>query len=389
MSQEEVKPPKTKPIQVKPQSARELQEENRVLVLKKQEERSRARKYSKDFVNKLIADDQKVIEEEKARESGRRLAQKELAGYYKSSIAQKETAKANSYRSRKEAGSGSHFFPYVEGEKIAEDRKVRNSQAREEMRGFLREQMETKPPRADRLFNGDPNYANQYVDLPSYRGREIAKVCSPGSQAASQGTAEIKQPVFLTRSREHMSRRLQDEHVRRALEDKVERTKAELEARLQRGQAEEMQFNQGMMVNDALRNDSKQSKLMECKQHSEYLIQQIDERRRKNEKELEERRSAMAGYFGPDEKGLVSAKTHIEHCASLIRQMEVDQHRKLASGLRRREQERSLADNALVEIQKDRERERQKLADHREVLVTTWDSQRKIREVLQRIEAFK
>jgi hypothetical protein len=374
MSVEDVKPPKqkrTEPLR-EPQSARALLEENAQLVLQKEEARSLSRKKSWDFLNKLMNDEQKVIQEEKAKDAGRRLANRELAQYYKAKIAEKEEQKANSYRSKVDAGIGSQFFPYIEGERIHEERKLQNAQIREEMQSFFREQRDAKPRRIDRLMSGDPNDKHQYIGVPNDRGSDASPALSPR---------------FLTRPSPHMSRRIQDEHVRRALEDKVRATKEELEKKMKAIQDQAKQFEEGLMVNDALRYDSTNARSLDRKGHAEYLLKQIQEKKDREEDDIRLRRKDVCGYYGPDEKGLPSASMQTEHCATLIEQMELNQRRKIASGIRRREQEQRLVDKSLSLIAEDRDAERQKLAQHREVLVTTWDSQRKIRDVLNRLEA--
>lgn len=264
------------------------------------------------------------------------------------------------------------------------------------MRGFLKDQREAKPPRVDRLMNGDPNYFNQYHGLPSSSGQQTeadsqkasksAQARSPGSGMSNGMMPNPKQPRFLTRPNEHMSRRIQDEHVRRALEDKVQRTKEELEKQTATRQKEAKLWEEGMLVNDALRYDFALSKSADRQKNSEFLKAQMQERDSKDRKEVEDWRANICGYWGPEEKELPDASQHITHCSDLIKQMEVNQHRRIDSRNRRLKQEKRLVDNSLAEICQDRDLEQQKLQLHREVLTTTWDSQRKIRQVMERIE---
>jgi len=392
ISVEDATPAKGKKTAVlrEPQTARAILEENAQLVVQKKEARSLSRKKSWDFVNKLITDEQKVIQEEKAKDAGRRMAHRELAQYYKTRIAEKESEKATSYRSKVDAGTGTHFFPYIEGERIHEERKLQNAQMREEMRSFLSDQRDVKPPRIDRLMNGDPNYKHQYTDLPSDGGSARLPLSGrPGSNGGSDMSPGVQHPRFLTRPNPHMSRRIQDEHVRRALEDKVRVTKEELERRMKVIQDQSNQFEEGLMVNDALRYDSTNAKSVDRKGCAEYLVKQIQEKKDRDHSDIQQRRKDVCGYFGPDEKGLPSAEMQTDHCATLIEQMEVNQRRKISSAIRRRDQEQRLVDNSLALIAQDRVLERQKLAQHKEVLVTTWDSQRKIRDVLNRLEAVR
>jgi hypothetical protein len=237
-------------------------------------------------------------------------------------------------------------------------------------------------------MNGDPNYKHQY-DLPSEGGSARLPLSARTGSLGGSNVSPGKSPRFLTRPTPHMSRRIQDEHVRGALEAKVQATKQELEKKMAGLQNEARQHEEGLMVNDALRYDSMNSKSIDKKSNADYLLKQIQEKKHREEEDLRQRRQNICGYFGPDEKGLPPASMHTEHCALLIEQMEVNQRRKISSAIRRREQEQRLVDHAHTLIAQDRELERQKLVQHRDVLVTTWDSQRKIRDVVNRLEAVR
>lgn len=184
-----------------------------------------------------------------------------------------------------------------------------------------------------------------------------------------------------------MSRRIHDAHVRKALEDKVERTKCELEAQTRRRLREAQEWEDGMTVNDALRYDSTRVKGAERMKNAVYLKQQVEEHRDKLENDRQARRAEPAGYWGPEEKELRDPIVFREHCGHLINQMEVNQHRKIYSRSKRLEQEKTIIDNSVAEMSADREKERDKLAQHKEILTMTWDSQRKIRQVVKRIDA--
>merc|ERR1712178_193441 len=250
---------------------------------------------------------------------------------------------------------------------------------REEMRGFVKKQRDCKSARGSATGDSNSNYrpGSSAIAAPEESSRELQ----------SSGMLGDKQPRFLKRPSEHMSRRTQDDHVRKALEDKVQRTKDELEQLTRERQLEAQAWEEGMMVNDALRYDATQSKVLDRQKNAEFLKQQIEERKKKDEREKKERRSQIPGYWGPEDKECPDSFDHVKHTSQLIKQMEVNQHRRLDSRNRRIEQERRLVDNSLAEISQDRDAERLKLQLHREVLVTTWDSQRKIREVMNRIEA--
>merc|ERR1719253_1392634 len=162
-----------------------------------------------------------------------------------------------------------------------------------------------------------------------------------------------------------MSRRIQDTHVRKALEDKVERTKAELQELTRRQKIEAQQWEEGMAVNDALRYDGTRMKAIERQKNAEYLKQQVQERRDKESKDVEARRAEIAGYWGPDEKALRDPQNLRSHCTDLIQQMEVNQNRKLDSRSKRLVQERNVIDNSLAEMSADRSKEREKYQVHR------------------------
>merc|ERR1719277_275649 len=114
---------------------------------------------------------------------------------------------------------------------------------------------------------------------------------------------------------------------------------------------------------------------MDRRRNAEYLKEQIEERRKKEDSEIQDRRKEPAGYWGPEEKRGKEQDAVRNHCNDLITQMEVNQYRRLDSRSRRIRQERRLVDNCVAEMTQDRERERQKHQLHKEVLVTTWKSQ--------------
>lgn len=350
-------------------------EVNKGLSERKKEEQALARQRSREFIDQRLSEDQRCLQADKAKLASRRLAHQELARYYKSKIAEKDEERATTYRSKLGAGAGACYFPYTEGEHINQTRKAQNALMREEMRGFLKEQRDAKSARG----SGDTNSNNRPESSVSVQPQDAVRTGS--------GMLGEKQPPYRAGPHEHMSRRAQDEHVRRALEAKVQATKDELEELTRERQLEAQAWEDGMMVNDALRYDATRSKNLERKSNAEFLRRQIEERKKKNVREKEEFRSQQTGYFGPEDKDCPDILDHVTHTTQLIKQMEVNQHRRLDSRSRRLDQERRLVDNSLAEISQDRIAEHQKLQQHREVLVTTWDSQRKIREVMNRIES--
>lgn len=407
-----------------PQTARALLEENKQLIEEKRERKALQRKNSREYVEKLLLQDRLTIEGDKARELGRRHAQRELAQYYKAKIAEKEEQKAKEYQSKVEKGREIQYFPFVEGENIDKSREMKSARLREEMRGFLQRDREAKPPRADSLL-ADTTLDNS-LQYPVAPRAPVLKRAAPAVEASSgdvdeagavaatssaqprplaavQGTTSVtsggivptghdvaphlaRHPRFLTRAQEHMSRRIHDVHVRKALEDKVLQTKAELEELERKRRLEAAQWEDGLLVHDALRYDSSKAKNEERRRHAQFLQQQIEERRTKEQEEKVHKQAESAGYWGPMEKEAQDPQFHREHCSDLIKQMEVDQHRRLNSRNQRLRQERRLIDNSIAAMCEDREKERQKFNQHREVLVTTWKSQQKIREAIRTIE---
>merc|ERR1712072_1207869 len=103
---------------------------------------------------------------------------------------------------------------------------------KDEMRSFLTKQREDHPPRMDPLL-ADLADLNDTLHYP-VEGHPSAVVPQPPGLMDSDEVAPHMQrhPRFLTRAREHMSRRLHDVHVRQALEDKVRQTRLDLEKRV-------------------------------------------------------------------------------------------------------------------------------------------------------------
>lgn len=342
-----------------PQTARGILEENKKLIADQQERRSAARKNSRDEFDKLVVQDRLTTEGEKARVMSRRQAQRELANYYKEKIGEKEKAKANEYSNKKDNGVAIQYFPFIEGETIDKNRAAKSANMREEMRDFLQQQRDLKPPRPDAKNND--------------------AIESPVELAMN--------PRFLSRAHPHMSRRLQDGHVRKTLEDKVRTTKAELEAAAQQREMERQQWEESLLVNDALRYDKDQAKMAEKKRTAQFLLNQMEEHKHQAAREHTEKRTERPAYWGPEEKQPQPAEIHRDHCKDIIQQMEVVQNRRLNSRSRRLRQERQIVDNGLAEMSQDREKERTKANRHREVLTTTWQSQQKIRQALTALEA--
>merc|ERR1712054_86231 len=127
----------------------------------------------------------------------------------------------------------------------------------------------------------------------------------------------------------------------------------------------------GLMINDALRHDNAVNKAQERQKNAIFVKKQIDERSSRAKSEMKEQRKECAGYWGPEEKELQGGLVYEQHCNDLIKQMEVNQHRRLDSRHRRLQQERRLVDNSLAEMKQDREKDSRKQRLHKDVLTTT------------------
>jgi len=367
-----------------PMSARELLAENKQLIEEKKEQKALARKNSREMVQKLIEEDRMKSEGIKATVQSKRSMLKDLAQQYKASITRKEEERAALKTSKK--GQPLSYFPFVEGERIAKGRAAKSAVLREEMQGFLQKQREMKPPRNDPLIQ-DTRVDNvllypvvpkvQHGDaVPDEELKLVDETC-PHMQ---------RHPVFLTKARDHKSRRLYDDHVRRTLEEKVEQTKMELALQAKKRKDELATLEDSMLVADALRHDGTTAKADARRRHAMFLKEQIEEQQKRKQMEKADKKMEAAGYWGPEDKPTQSNATHRSHCHDLIKQMEVDQNRKVVDRSMRLRQEKQIVNNCLAQMELDREMEKQKIAQHREVLVTTWQSQLKLREAMRNIE---
>ncbi|CAK9114103.1 unnamed protein product [Durusdinium trenchii] len=393
-----------------PMSARELLEENKQLIEEKKEQKALARKNSREMVQKLIEEDRMKSEGLKATVQSRRSMLKDLAQQYKASIAEKEQQRAALKASKR--GPPVSYFPFVEGETIAKGRAAKSQVLREEMQGFLQKQREQKPPRNDQLIQDtrvdnillypvQPKATPQSTMQSQTMEEPLFLVEAPLTPEVQHGDAipeaEMKlvdetcphmqrHPVFLTKARDHKSRRLYDDHVRRTLEEKVEQTKIEL-AQLARKRQEEVQtLEDSMLVADALRHDGTTAKADARRRHAMFLKEQMQEQQTRREEEKANKKKETAGYWGPEDKPTQASQSHRNHCHDLIKQMEVDQNRRLVDRTMHLRQEKQIVNNCLAQMEQDREMEKQKIKQHREVLVTTWKSQLQLREVMKNIE---
>jgi hypothetical protein len=369
-----------------PHTARTLLEENKQLIEEKQKKKALARKSSREEFERLIARDRLSAESDKANEQSRKQAHIQLANTYKEKIGKREQAKADAYTAKIKDGIDIQYFPWVEGETIDKHREAKTSQLREEMREHMKKQREERPARMDPLqADCRPGHTILY---PTGQGIP-EEFCSavPSKQDDEFSPYMAKNPRFLSRAQEHMSRRLHDDHVRKALEDKVSQSMAELEGFQKQRQAEVQAWEEGLMVTDALRYDRDRAKAAERRRNAEFLERQMHENEAKQKDAKKDYRARDGGYWGPEEKALQSGDLHRDHCADLIKQMEVDQLRKISSRQQRLKQEKRLIDNSIEEMAQDRQKQKVKAVQVRQVLTTTWKSQVKIRQAKKNLDA--
>jgi len=390
-----------------PMSPRRLLEENKQLIEEKKEQKAMQRKNSREMVQRLIEEDRMKSEGLKASVQSRRATLRELANQYKAKISEKEETRAAT-RAAASQGQAASFFPFVEGETIAKGRAAKSAVLREEMQGFLQQQRQQKPPRNDPLIQ-DTRVDNQLLyPVPKSTPRKTTPATTPREPPPELGAKEQtcqeeipesemklvdetcphmqQHPVFLTKARDHRSRRLYDDHVRRALEEKVEQTKMELAHMAQKRKEEVQQLEDSMLVADALRHDGTTARADARRRHAMFLKEQIEEQQRRKKEEKASKLQEAAGYWGPEEKPAHTVDSHRSHCNDLMKQIEVDQNRRVVDRSMRLRQEKQIVNNCLAQMEVDRELERQKLAQHREVLVTTWQSQQQLRQAMKSID---
>lgn len=371
-------------------TARALLEENRQMIAEKEARRAMARKNSKEEFERLVMQERAVQEGEKARELSKRHAKRELAQHYKAKIGEGEKSKTAKYEVKRQTDKPPTYFPFVEGESIDKERKVKGAELREELRGYLETQRATKPTRKDQLLVDMRGPEINYPLAPaSARTRPLPVAesqTSPRPQTPEPSTHLSKLPRFLKRPEEHTTRRHHDDHVRRALEEKVLATKAELEAASKQRVCEADRLDEGMLMGDALRRDAAAASKADRRRNAEALREQIQERRQRAQEEKQASHAEKAGYWGPEDKSTKDPEVQRGHCSDLIKQMEIDQYRKLNDRGQRLRQERRLVDNCVAELSQEKAKELEKLRAHREVLTSTWASQRKIKEALTKLD---
>eukprot|EP00746_Dinoflagellata_sp_MGD_P161823 gnl/MRDRNA2_/MRDRNA2_89110_c0_seq1.p1 gnl/MRDRNA2_/MRDRNA2_89110_c0~~gnl/MRDRNA2_/MRDRNA2_89110_c0_seq1.p1 ORF type:complete len:436 (-),score=120.73 gnl/MRDRNA2_/MRDRNA2_89110_c0_seq1:411-1718(-) len=369
-------------------TARSLLEENQRLSTMKKEKAHMERRASKELIDQIFERDRQNLEHDRQKQQKRRETHQALAQKYKSAIVQKELSMAQEYEKKLEHGPNEEFFPFVEGETVEKHRESQNTMLKDEMRDFLKTQRQSQPPREDMLMTAvSHKHAHTYsnvnaksapVSLESQKIEETKTGVAPHIGG--------NHPLFLSRNREHMSRRINDAHVRKAMEDKVELCKTQLEQLAMDRHREARSHEEGLMINDALRYDNALIKASERAKNAEFLRGQISERQMRADMERKEQRKECAGYWGPEEKNLQPGDIHQDHCKHLIHQMEVDQHRRLDDKHRKLQQEKKIVENSMAEMAIDRSKAVEKSHRQKKVLTQTWNNQTKIREAMRVVE---
>merc|ERR1712046_506024 len=121
------------------------------------------------------------------------------------------------------------------------------------------------------------------------------------------------------------------------------------------------------------------TKQIERKRNAQYLRAQMADRKARLQSEMDDHRGEPCGYWGPEEKDLQDPRLYRDHCNDLIKQMEVNQSRRLDRKAREIRQERRLIDNSIAEMWMERHHDKMRHTAQQEVLTTTWNSQKKIR----------
>ncbi|CAK0843902.1 unnamed protein product [Prorocentrum cordatum] len=380
-----------------PQTARGLLEVNRALIEEKKEKKALQRQSSREEFERLLERNRATTESEKSRALTRRIAERELAQCYKSKIGEKEKTRTHAYSEKLANATSSEHWPFNEGETIDRVRGEKGRALQQEMRGYLQEQRRQHPPRAefDPLVAHNPTKV-PIIQYPVSPRQGLPAIAQPPleSQATSLHWDPGKDshlsghPRFLQRAAKPSGRRPQSDAAAlaaRTLEEKVAQTKRELEATSARLVAQQLDSQDSLMVNDALKYDKDRSKAAERRRNAEFQRRQMEEKQHKAMQEAAEAKGKCVGYWGPEEKPLQDSSVARVHCGELIQQMEVDhQRRNLQRGVSLREEKKILS-NALQEMVKDRSMDQQRAREERSVLTTTWGNQRKILEAKRRV----
>jgi len=370
------------------QTARSLLEENQRLAMIKKQKLVQERTEQNELMDQILERDQQMLEQDRQKQQKRRENLTALAQKYKSAIAQKELSIAQEYTKKRESASNELFFPFVEGETVEKYRESQNTMLKDEMRSFLTTQRQSQPPRTDMLMQAVSHQHGSQYKATNAKSEPVSLEITNQEKIENGVAPHIagKHPLFLSRNREHMSRRINDGHVRKAMEDKVDLLKTHLEQLAMDRHREAQTHEEGLMINDALRYDNAVIKASEKAKNAEFLRGQITERRMRADMERKEQRKECHGYWGPEEKKVQAGDIRRDHCKHLIHQMEVDQYRRLDDKHRQMQQEKKIVENAMMEMAIDRHRAVEKTVRQKKILAQTWNNQTKIREAMNVVE---
>jgi hypothetical protein len=357
-------------------TARTLLEENLRLSAMKNEVKKDERRHSKELVDEMLQRDQQNLESDRKKEQKRRDTQKALAQKYRTAILQKELAESQEYQKKQAEGTNEVFFPFTEGETVEQYRQAQSKMLKSELQAHLKEQSERQPVRQDSLMASVSQHHQQFYGSDNKKGSQNVVPPYMGAKA----------PHFLSRGREHVSRRINDGHVSEAMDCKVEMIKTQLEQLAVDRHREARQHEEGLMINDALRYDNALQMAAERQKNAQYLKEQIAEREKRANMERKQQRGESCGYFGPEEKNLQNPDAHEDHCRYLISQMGTDQLRRIDEKHSRLQQEKQIVQNTMAVMAVDRQKAAAKTVRQKQVLVTTWNNQKKIRAAKDSVE---
>jgi hypothetical protein len=399
-----------------PQTARAILQVNRELIEEKKQRKAIQRNNSREEFDRLLEANQRVIEDQRSQAITRRSAQREMAHYYKSKICEKEEKKANAYNEKLASASSNLYWPFREGETVSKEtrndvgllaliselrraaaphrqhrwsrrieteREAKAKVLHEEMQGFMAQQRQANPPRQefDPLVAHNTvkaGYSLQYPvsprdGLPALGSPADAKTWDPAKESHISG-----HPRFLRKDNLNGRRKNQETLAAKTLEQRVLQTKQELEARASALRAEQQEWEEGMLVNDAIKYDRDKAKAIERRRNKDYLLSQMEEKKTVRKQEHDSEMGKYVGYWGPEEKPLQDVSVRRDHCSDLIKQMEVDQKRKTMERNTAVREEKKLLKNAMTELVRDRMRDRRKAQEEKSVLTSTWGNQEKI-----------
>merc|ERR1719311_1259397 len=362
------------------QTAFEVLQENQQLAENKRQERRILRQNSRELIDQIMERDRAVVEKDKSRHRNRRELHTQLATGYKAAIVDRES-EDQLREERKQKDRQEEYFPYVEGETFLKYRQAQREMLSGETRDFLEEQRKQHPPRADSLLASVEKEHRFHYPADGADILPSEEHCGVGSHIGG------KHPRFLTRASMHMCRRTNDDHVKKALQDKTEITQKELMDSARKSHKLNEEMKEGVKINDALHYAQGVKEAQNRQRNALYVKSQIEDRQARKQQEIVEMRKADAGYYGPDEKVPVGSEVYTEHCRHVVGQMAVDKQRKALERDRRVMQEKAIVSNAMRELRDDRACEEEKRQHHQQALVATWASQQQIRQAAGRIEA--